>query len=190
MCLYTTAWTLPPFLTLPRYCPFPLLPYSTSFYYSPQTSVILPRLEIFGTWSIDTSLPSNYISSSFFHQPTIPSPGSWFNSTGYKYSTTPHIIIFPDSNINTSHQSQHHLNAHPTASDRSILDDHHYSIILKHDHLQTSRCPALFSLIDPYLTSLTIALASFQTSPPLSLIPFRFIPSILKPAINSKINWT
>jgi hypothetical protein len=97
-------------------------------------------------------------------------------------TSTPHFI--------TSHQSQHHLNAHPTASDRSTLDNHHHSIILKHDHLQTSRCPALFSLIDPYLTSLTIALASFQTSPPLSLIPFRFIPSILKPAIHSKINWT
>jgi hypothetical protein len=58
-------------------------------------------------------------------------------------TSTPHFI--------TSHQSQHHLNAHPTASDRSTLDDHHYSIILKHDHPDTSRCPALFSLIDPIL---------------------------------------
>jgi hypothetical protein len=141
----------PPFLTLPRYCPFPLLPYSTSFYYSPQTLDILPRLEIFGTWSIDTSLPSNYIYlllSSINQLYLLRDLGSTL--LGYKYSTTLHPI-FSDSNIITSHQSQHHLNAHPTASDRSTLDDHHYSIILKHDHPDTSRCPALFSLIDPIL---------------------------------------
>ena len=156
--MYITAWTpppssSPPFSTLPRYCPFPP---SCLFYVIlllPQTLDILPRLEIFGTWSLDTSLPTNYIYLLFINQLYL-LRDLCSTLLGYKYSTTPHIIIFSDSkhlHLTSSHQSQHHLNAHPTASDRSTLDDHHYSIILERDHLQTSRCPALFSLIDPIL---------------------------------------
>jgi hypothetical protein len=148
--LYTTALTPPPFLTLPRYCPFPFFPTLRHSITPPKHLISCPASKFSGLGQLillyhqNTSLLLSSINQLYL----LRDLGSTLPVTNTPLLFT---LYFSDSNIITSHQSQHHLNAHPTASDRSTLDDHHYSIILKRDHLQTSRCPALFSLIDPIL---------------------------------------
>jgi hypothetical protein len=96
-----------------------------------------------------------------YHQPSLLLPSlpstnyTWFRVLSfisptwtYKYSNqTPALS---EQNIQTSHHITPITNTISTTSDAITtspthhpLDNHHYSIILKHDHFDTSRCPAL-----------------------------------------------